>query len=1005
MTDLSSTPKLLNLHPAEQIDYIDTLKDEPMQAGETWYLVSMIWVSRWKQYCRRSLGLTSNQEVASQLLPGPVNNKSLLDDEYKLLPDLVEDIHYICVPEIAWCHLENWYGVSETNLPRQVITDGAFVHANLLEVYPPTFKVYLIPATQDLISSTAIITLSRKTSVYRLKQVLLNVLDLDQGMEFELKWLPNDDDTVLVTLQDAKLINIDDDKKTISDLQLTGGTLAMIVYTHYDNFIESLSSSSPLSTSSVTCNFGTGFKMNSRLLSSSSPYSSYLNVFDYNDYDKDFSNPYDINDSPFMQQQSNGLCGLDNLGNTCFMNSALQCLSNTKQLTQWVLDGKYKEELNRDNLLGMNGEIAEEYGLLIQKLWNGTAASIDATDFKKTIGRFSSLFNGNQQHDSQELLAFLLDGLHEDTNRILKKPYIELPDFDDMTDEQIAEASWDYYKARNDSIIVDLFQGQFKSRLVCNTCQKVSVTFDPFMYLSLPLPRQKKCNIDIVYIPYDPSIIPQTMTITLDNNACFEHFKVAVANRVDVDDPSTLIILEIYNNKIYKVYKDYEPVGSTELTDTIYVYEVPHSLSPSKKHSLKSPLPLDASSSSSDTGDNDNNNKDSNGEQWIVFPVYCSSSFKQFGIPFLLSVQVKDLYQPENLYRLIAMHLERYTSKKVSEEVCLKQAVRDPLLPISPTSPIKTNYNDCKNQPQPMRTTVVASGSRYLEPINNLFSIKIFVGDYYDGDPDNSIPANNTSWRSAAICDIMDRFAREHDGTRETRTTVAEKDGNSPDTMGHSEPTSSAATYDLDYVFSDMANLDSVFSLEQQSKSSLTTIQQPSPSLSPAAAPLYTPQTLIRQGEGILLDWAPKDAQEFFATDDEEYMWTELDAVPASNDASDDNNKEHTLMQCLDEFTKKEHLSEEDLWYCPQCEQHQRATKKFDLWRLPEILVIHLKRFGHTPLARDKVDALIDFPLDALDMTDRVLGLDHCVAPEDRFVYDLYAVDNHMGGTGGGHCN
>lgn len=48
-----------------------------------------------------------------------------------------------------------------------------------------------------------------------------------------------------------------------------------------------------------------------------------------------------------------------------------------------------------------------------------------------------------------------------------------MPDFDDMTDEEIAKTSWDYHKARNDSIIVDLFQGQFKSRLTCNVCKKV----------------------------------------------------------------------------------------------------------------------------------------------------------------------------------------------------------------------------------------------------------------------------------------------------------------------------------------------------------------------------------------------------------------------------------------------------------------------------------------------------------------------------------------------------
>jgi ubiquitin C-terminal hydrolase len=66
-----------------------------------------------------------------------------------------------------------------------------------------------------------------------------------------------------------------------------------------------------------------------------------------------------------------------------------------------------------------------------------------------------------------------LDGLHEDLNRILKKPYIELPDFDGMSDEEIAKRSWDYHLARNNSVIVDLFQGQFKSKLVCSECENV----------------------------------------------------------------------------------------------------------------------------------------------------------------------------------------------------------------------------------------------------------------------------------------------------------------------------------------------------------------------------------------------------------------------------------------------------------------------------------------------------------------------------------------------------
>ena len=90
-----------------------------------------------------------------------------------------------------------------------------------------------------------------------------------------------------------------------------------------------------------------------------------------------------------------------------------------------------------------------------------------------TIGRFRSSFIGNQQHDSQELLAFLLDGLHEDLNRIRVRPYIEMPDLDNKPETEAATLSWEYYKKHNDSIIVDLLQGQLKNRLVCPDCKKV----------------------------------------------------------------------------------------------------------------------------------------------------------------------------------------------------------------------------------------------------------------------------------------------------------------------------------------------------------------------------------------------------------------------------------------------------------------------------------------------------------------------------------------------------
>lgn len=86
--------------------------------------------------------------------------------------------------------------------------------------------------------------------------------------------------------------------------------------------------------------------------------------------------------------------------------------------------------------------------------------------------------------------------------------------------------------------------------------------------------------------------------------------------------------------------------------------------------------------------------------------------------------------------------------------------------------------------------------------------------------------------------------------------------------------------------------------------------------------------------------------------------------------------------------------------YCPNCKEHRQASKKLDLWRLPEILVIHLKRFSYSRYFKNKLDTFVSFPIQNFDMGKYAKNKDASDVPD---MYELFAISNHYGGLGGGH--
>ncbi|XP_054152613.1 uncharacterized protein LOC128951386 [Oppia nitens] len=271
----------------------------------------------------------------------------------------------------------------------------------------------------------------------------------------------------------------------------------------------------------------------------------------------------------YKKPYESGVCGLRNLGNTCYMNSALQCLSNIPSIVEFCKDFKnFKTMLASNSLL-------EVFCKLIDRMWSKQTDYLSPNEFRVKVTKVLLRFAGCGQHDCSEFLRSLLNTLHEE---LLEMSGIVNNNF--STDYK----TFDEYLHNNQTFISENFHGFQVMQFSCSLCgHRLDENYCPFIVMNLPQIIKQDISWLKVYLVINSTGIDSfrcdNYVLRLTRNEVLVSQVIKTLSQrysnttSNVLDDKHLIVAVIINHKIDKIYNMNDIININRLRGDLFVYQ------------------------------------------------------------------------------------------------------------------------------------------------------------------------------------------------------------------------------------------------------------------------------------------------------------------------------------------------------------------------------------------------------------------------------------------------